>query len=245
MGGCCSDLNRSAGTAALRILSLVLLFTHPVASGQSSRPAQQPAEIPKFEAASIKPCQKGPSRVSSSGDRLTEECVTLEYLIRDAYGRFVNGEWRQNPATGAVVPPMPLWQMQLPIKGNTGWIKSQLFTINAKSGNPASREMMEGPMMRALLEDRFRLEIHHEKQEMKVSQLTVAKDGARLLPHKPATCTALDPHGPPPLLRKPGEATPIAICGRTYSISARRHRHYWRDDGGFVHLAVWGRWTCC
>jgi uncharacterized protein (TIGR03435 family) len=213
MAGRCSNPNLSAGTSTLRILSLVLLVTHPVASGQPNRPAQQPTGIPKFEVASIKPCQKGPSRVSSSGDRLTEECVTLEYLIRNAYCRFVNGEWRRNPVTGAVVPPMPLWQIGLPIKGNTGWIKSQLFTINAKSGNAASREMMEGPMMRTLLEDRFLLKIHHEKQEMTVSQLTVAKGGARLQPHKPATCTALDPHVPPPLLRKPGEATPIAICG--------------------------------
>lgn len=210
----CSDPNLSGGKAALQMLPLVLLVTHPAAHGQSTRPEQQGSSIPKFEVASIKPCLTGTSRISASADRLTQECVTLEQLILDAYCRFENGEWRRNPVTKAVVPPVPLWQMLLPIKGSVGWIKSQLFTINAKSDSPTSREMMVGPMMRALLEQRFQLKVHHEKQEMKVSQLTVAKGGAKLQSHKPGTCTALDPHGPPPT-RKPGDTTPTAICGGT------------------------------
>ena len=151
-------------------LALCWLLIQP-----STRPAQRAAGIPKFEVSSIKPCQTGTRRISSSGDRLTEECVTLEQLIRDAYCRFENGEWERNPVTRAVIPPIPLWQMLLPIKGSVGWIKSQSFTITAKSEAPTSREMMEGPMMRALLEDRFLLKIHHEKQEVKVPKLTLGR----------------------------------------------------------------------
>ena len=198
--------------AALCRAFLALLVTTSAAFGQSSHPAAQSAVLPAFEEASIKPCQKGSSAVHSSAGRLTESCVTLELLIRDAYCRFVNGEWQRNPVTGAVIPPMPPWQMTLPVAGTIGWMKSQLFTINAKSDSPASREMMQGPMMRALLEDRFRLKIHHEKREMKISLLTVAAGGPKLLLHRQATCIALDPKGPPPS-RKPGDLTPVHICG--------------------------------
>jgi uncharacterized protein (TIGR03435 family) len=192
-------------------LPVGLLIASSAIYGQVSKPSL-PVGIPKFEVASIKPCKKGTSGINSSGGRLTEACVTLDLLIRNAYCRFVNGEWQRNPVTGAVIPPMPLWQMMLPVKGSVGWIRSELFTIDAKSDRPTSREMMQGPMMRALLEERFHLKVHHEQREMNVSLLTVDRGGPKLQLHKQGTCTALDPKGPPPP-RKPGDTTPAAICG--------------------------------
>ena len=39
---------------------------------------------------------------------------------------------------------------------------------------------MNGPMLQALLEDRFRLRIHRESKEVPVYEMTVAKGGPKL-----------------------------------------------------------------
>ena len=41
---------------------------------------------------------------------------------------------------------------------------------------------MAGPMLRALLEDRFKLRVHRETKEVPVYFLTVAKNGPKLEP---------------------------------------------------------------
>jgi len=39
---------------------------------------------------------------------------------------------------------------------------SDRYQISAKAGDAVSKEMMNGPMLRALLEERFRLKFHRE-----------------------------------------------------------------------------------
>jgi uncharacterized protein (TIGR03435 family) len=65
-------------------------------------------------------------------------------------------------------------------------------------------------LMQALLEDRFKLKVHHETRELPVYELTTAKNGAKLPPPKDGSCVSPDPNAPPspPL---PGQAGP---CGR-------------------------------
>jgi len=43
---------------------------------------------------------------------------------------------------------------------------------------------MDGPMLRALLEERFRLKFHRETREVPIYSLTVAKSGLKLQPSK-------------------------------------------------------------
>ncbi len=115
--------------------------------------------------------------------------------------------------TGQLDLPMPAGQMFQPIKGSSGWIKSEHFTINAKAERPASLEVMRGPMMQALLEDRFKLKIHREKKEVHGYRLMVAKGGPKLQDAKKEGCLALDPVKGPPPPRAPGQLTPTVICG--------------------------------
>jgi uncharacterized protein (TIGR03435 family) len=50
----------------------------------------------------------------------------------------------------------------------------------SKPENPQSREMMLGPMLQTILEDRFQWKIHRETKEVPVYVLTVANGGAGL-----------------------------------------------------------------
>jgi len=57
--------------------------------------------------------------------------------------------------------------------------------------------MMNGPMLQALLEDRFKLRAHRETREVPIYALTVAKDGAKLRPFQ-GTCIPRDWDHPTP-----------------------------------------------
>jgi uncharacterized protein (TIGR03435 family) len=68
----------------------------------------------------------------------------------------------------------------LPISGGPTWIYSEYYAINAEAGDKATEKMMEGPLLLALLEDRFKLKVHRETREVPVYALTVARGGPRL-----------------------------------------------------------------
>jgi hypothetical protein len=50
------------------------------------------------------------------------------------------------------------------------WAESERYTIDAKPETPQRREMMQGPMMQSLLEDRFQLKIHRETRQVRRSR---------------------------------------------------------------------------
>jgi uncharacterized protein (TIGR03435 family) len=142
----------------------------------------EPAAIARFEVASIKLCRGGGSSDTKMGrasgsptvspGRFNTECAALaaEYpmagLIQRAYGRLGFGRLTLGSA--------------LPISGGPAWIYSDHYTINAKAADQASEKAMEGPMLQALLEDRFKLKVHRETRQVPVYALTVAKGGPRL-----------------------------------------------------------------
>lgn len=102
-------------------------------------------------------------------------CVSVQGLIGGAYVvKDVNG---RRPPRGAT------------IEGGPAWVESDLYTINAEAGGAPGEDMMLGPMMQALLEDRFHLKIHRETREIPVYVLTVAKGGPKLRPFVEGTCT--------------------------------------------------------
>jgi uncharacterized protein (TIGR03435 family) len=98
----------------------------------------------------------------------------------------------------------------LQISGGPAWIQSEFYDLAAKAEGAARVEQMMGPMLRTLLEDRFKLKIHRETKEMPVYALTVAKGGVKALPTKPDGCVAIDlNHLPTPA---PGQPMPN-FCG--------------------------------
>jgi uncharacterized protein (TIGR03435 family) len=181
--------------------------------------AAQPA--PKFEVVSVKPCTQSEPAAGRKGGRgggtdwspgrLTVRCQTVDNLIRNAYLSFAAGRQAIDPENGMPAPSVSPRVWQQDIKGSPAWIRSQRYTIQAKSDAPATHDMMLGPMMQRLLEDRFQLKLHREAREVPVYELIVAKGGARLTLSKPESCLRLDlSKGPPPLPPGPVERP---FCG--------------------------------
>jgi len=210
-----------AGITALAAPAIVGVINAPSIRAQSP----QTGATAKFEVASVKPCEDmnhptgksggsgGPLRWSPGS--LTEECQTVENLIRDAYLRYADGKpWVPGavgvPATSQPehfqcigcgsgrggLPPVSARVFQQPIRGGPGWISSAHYTIDAKAEGPARQEMMRGPMLQALLEDRFKLKIHRENRVVPVYELTVANGGPKLQSHRDGSCPGADSFDP-------------------------------------------------
>ncbi len=145
-----------------------------------------PVSTPRFEVASIKPCAPAPPGAGGRGGtgspspgRLSVRCDTVASLIRQAYAMYPDGlSLKAN-------------FLYVSIEGGPGWIKSDRYDIDAEAEGNASREMMSGPMMQALLEDRFKLKIHQETREVPVYALTVAKGGFKLERREEGSCVPL------------------------------------------------------
>jgi bla regulator protein BlaR1 len=185
-----------AGIVALAVPIAVGVLNAPLIRAQSAA-----AAAPKFEASSIRPCRDKPglmrgSGYSSSNGRLNTGCMPLVDsanlgIIQRAYVRFADG----HPHS---------WPKIVPIEGGPDWIRSELYDINAKAeGNP-NAEMMQGPMLQALLEDRFQLKIHRETREVPVYSLTVAQNGSKLKPFSEGSCAPMPLTVPKPALA-PGQ----------------------------------------
>jgi uncharacterized protein (TIGR03435 family) len=148
---------------------------------------------PTFEVASVKPapgCSMSPNAGPSPG-RLDFPCMGLRTLIRAAYGGFSGDKLNARP---------------LEVVGGPSWLDSELFSVIAKAADNAPVSQMIGPMLQALLEERFQLKVHLEPRESPVYTLTVAKQG-KLTPAKEGACEILDLNNLP----KPG-ANPN-LCG--------------------------------
>jgi uncharacterized protein (TIGR03435 family) len=135
------------------------------------------AHRPSFEVASIKP-NKSSSPMWGfhlDGDRFEATTAAFE-LIAWAYGQ--SGTPR-NPAQ---------------ISGGPGWIKSDVFDVEAKVDVPwfdslfgrgweklshAEQWKQAMLMLQSLLADRFKLKISHEMKDLPVYELVLAKNGAK------------------------------------------------------------------
>ena len=186
-------LNRIAlqlnfGKKVALTLAAIGALAAPITLGVMHAPvirAQAVAPAPKFETASIKRCSneaglmKG-AGFSASDATLNTGCIALADLdstglIQRAYVRFAGG--------------LPhFWDGIVPITGAPAWIHANLFQIEARAeGNP-TEEMMQGPMLQTLLEDRFKLKTHRETREVPVYALTLEQGGSGLKPFAEGSC---------------------------------------------------------
>jgi uncharacterized protein (TIGR03435 family) len=89
------------------------------------------------------------------------------------------------------------------IEGAPAWASSDRYTISAKTEGDPRQEMMRGPMLQAILEDRFKLTLHLETREVPTYDLTVLKTGLKAEPLE-GGCDPLDlARGP-----RPGRLSP-------------------------------------
>jgi uncharacterized protein (TIGR03435 family) len=139
----------------------VLVWAAALTSGL----AQSPVSRKQFDVAAVK--------LNTSEDRhfefhnlpggnLTATGVTLKMLLMRAYG-----------------------VQSFQVSGGPDWINSARWDIRAKTEGVDGRLPRDefGRMLRALMEDRFQLKVHHETREMPVYALLVAKTGSKLTPH--------------------------------------------------------------
>ena len=180
-----------AGIAVIAIPIMVGTMNPPSASAQSPAPLS-PA---KFETATVRPCNqdtgmmKGAGRSVSRGI-LDTGCMPLVDgnfgLVQRAYVRFAGGQAH--------------WPGVVPIEGGPAWMRNDLYQISARAAGNPSPEMMEGPMLQALLEERFKLRLHRETRDVPVYVLT-APQGVSLLKSFPdGSCIAMPLQPPMPTL---------------------------------------------
>jgi bla regulator protein blaR1 len=182
------------GTCFLGLATILPLVAVSVAQDQPLA-----ASLPAFEVVSVRPCNVEPGRGSGAGplgagasNRISTGCTALvdeNYLglIQRAYVRYQGGQLH---IAGII-----------PIRGGPAWIHSGHYEINAKSESPERQAVLNGPMLQAVLEDRFKLKIHRETKEGPVYALTEAKGGSKLKPFTEGSCLAM-PLAPVPAMTK-------------------------------------------
>ena len=144
----------------------------PAALAQSPTTSLPSAAKPlTFEVATIKPSArpgKFPWNEQPSADGMSWTNVSLQYLVREAYGITDDKRWSGGPA----------------------WLDIQRFDIVAKfdasaAPNPPVSQRMQA--LQALLADRFALKLHRESKDFPVFNLVVAKGGPKFQQSKPET----------------------------------------------------------
>jgi len=167
---------------------------------------------PRYDAVTVKECPdvdpppptgagggggargSGAGNVTTSPGHMTINCSTAEVLIRKAYidgpllarGR---GYADFNNVSGPSAQDHPV------VRGGPGWVRSAKYVVEATAPASADRFTLIGPMLQVLLEERFKLKIRREQEEIPLYALTVAKGGLKI---KPAGCVPFDPANPTP-----------------------------------------------
>ena len=180
--------------------SILLLFA--VAAGA------QPAA--KFEVASVKlrqDCPQGGRGGRVGGESVSPaalhlRCETVINLIRLAYVSALQ------PVTA-----VPTASNSVPISGGPPWISSERYDIDAEAEGAPGLRVLRGPMLQALLKDRFQLKLHRESSEVPVFEVTLGKGGIRSVqPAERGKCITYDLNSTDPR-PKPGEGH---LCGLFY-----------------------------
>lgn len=184
------------------------LASAPQVLAQATQTAAVPA--PTFEVASIKPSPDAAALMASGkmpnvGMRIDESQVNIGFtslaqLISTAY-------------------KVKLYQISGP-----DWIKTARFDIQAKMPDGATKEQVPD-MLRALLEERFKLAIHRETKDEPVYALVVGKNGPKLTPSLPDPKDPPDPNRPPDkneaVMDTPDGQVRIKTAGRGEGMTAQ------------------------
>jgi uncharacterized protein (TIGR03435 family) len=178
-----------AGACVVAVATVLTMSPLRIVAAQSSPTgASAPGaveSIPKWEAVSIRRCTNASftpvegrgAGAGQSPDRLTWTCVSVSDLIMQAYSTWASGERK-------------LSSFPVPIERLPAWTDTERYTIEAKSHGEPGEGVMRGPMLQALLEDRFALKIRRGTREGRVYLITVAKGGPKLPPFQ-GGCTPI------------------------------------------------------
>ncbi len=149
----------------MRFTLATLVFLASAGMVQAQAP-QTP--LPTFQSVSIEPSTGGLIGVEFTPQRFTARTTTLAELIGEAY--------RLKP-----------WE----IFGGADWMRTARFTVRATSGASVSREQMKS-MLRALLADRFQLQIAPGTRTIAVYTLTAVNAWKLASTSKPGKRPSID-----------------------------------------------------
>jgi uncharacterized protein (TIGR03435 family) len=186
---------------------------------QAGQPQRQPART-HFEEVSVRRCDPdnlpeapewarggGANSFRMTPGRTQALCVTLATLIRTAYGYapadFVNDGGRDPAMTVNIVYGLGVEDGRR-VRGAPDWVLSERYTIEAVTDGATDAAVMRGPMLRALLEDRFRLQAHIESEQVPAFDLTANTGGLKVKPVGSDACEPLPARvpGSPPTVRR-------------------------------------------
>jgi len=170
----------------------------------------QPAAKPKFDVASVKTCKQAAGNFagSSSPGMVTVHCQPVALIARRAYGVFAGGTMNRDLEF-------------LKVDGGPRWAYDKMWEIAAKSDGRHPVNEMQGPMMQAMLEERFKLKVHREARQIPVYALTAAKGGVKL-PKAQRPCFVMGEQRPPDL---PPEQRRALMCGSAVLRNEEFHLH--------------------
>jgi len=143
-------------------------------------PAQTPPPRPQFEVASVKPAadgEKGGGRSPMMREMMRKQ--RRPGMIPIYPGRVRIENWALLDLIAAA------YSVRADQVSGPAWMSDQTFDIEAKMPDGAPKEAANG-MLQSLLEDRFGLKAHRDKQTMQGFALTVGKNGPKLKPAEPA-----------------------------------------------------------
>ena len=203
-----------AGTVGVAVACAAAALLVAIVSPLRIVASQAGGTKPKYDTASIKPCDVEPVPTGARGaaggtnatfspGRFYVPCVTTEQLIYLAYASYGarDDEHLVNDDAGTA-------SNSTKIRGGPAWVHSlrDKYSIEATAVGATERTVLMGSMLQSLLEDRFHLKVHRDTEEVPLLELTVAKGGLKLKPMKDGDC---DPNAAPSL--DPNVAVPK--CG--------------------------------
>jgi uncharacterized protein (TIGR03435 family) len=236
----------------------VLMLSAPMLAGMLEGAQQTGA---RFEVVSLKPCETNdpkpvvgaarpgfrnaasPWAAMVTPGHVFWSCATLAQLVPQAYTDSERPLLNMSTTLRREDGDQPTY-----VRGGPSWVTSERFTIEAKAplsmtapilGNNPSRAVFANPLpalsqaLRALLEERFRLQVERATEQRDMYAMTIAPGGLKtdkLTTPKPGDCQTIEQYAaaaaaaPERTVAERVAAGNPRICGRTYS---------GRDDGGY------------
>jgi uncharacterized protein (TIGR03435 family) len=213
-----------------------------VAGVQTPQSSSAPTTRRTYDVATIKRCEAEPNPTGARGTaggtnataspgRFFVPCVTTEQLIYLAYASYGAPEQDRlvNDDLGSA-------SNAIKIRGGPDWVHSlkEKYQIEATAAGVTERTVLMGYMLRSLLEDRFRLKLHRDSEEVDMYALSVGKGGLKLKPMKDGDCDPSADNMPALTDEKPR-------CGTLYMGGADGGAKVRWTFGGFQLSSLAGR----